>query len=296
MSFSYSSLSSAPAAQTPVGSGQVLQGCAKLNLDRNRNMPDHELRPKASLQQEPRLPSQALTQGCISLLPYQLNNVKLHYLVVRNEALHSGEGVPGADCTAAMTIGSYKAQAGREIIMGSSSFSLGSHHQHTTAAVLRQSHPGRTLGLSRLRVWPGMYETDRRLDWEEFLQERATATLKRSITLLQLSSSAPLGVVRALAVVPATLPRRGSGGGSGSIRNRLSSSPTVLPTRSSRPQLIPDVLRTAMMCGRWKPRELLSQWFKTPVRFLPGVFSNSYRCSCPISVRTSSLLARASAS
>ena len=31
-----------------------------------------------------------------------------------------------------------------------------------------------------------MYETDRRLDWEEFLQERATATLKRSITLLQL--------------------------------------------------------------------------------------------------------------
>ena len=193
-------------------------------------MPDHGLRPKASRQQEPRLPSQALTQGCISLLPYQLNNVKLHYLVVRNEALHSGEGVPGADCTAARTIGSYKSQAGREIILGSSSFSLGSHLQHTTAAVLRQSPPGRTLGLSRLRVWPGMYETDRRLDWEEFLQERATATLKRSITLLQLrvlrlpwewsglwpwvhrdpeeidyvaatqSSSAPLGVVRALAV------------------------------------------------------------------------------------------------
>ena len=91
MSFSYSSLSSAPAAQTPVGSGQVLQGCPNFNLDRNRNMPDHGLRPKASRQQEPRLLSQALTQGCISLLPYQLNNVKLHYLVVRNEALHSGE-------------------------------------------------------------------------------------------------------------------------------------------------------------------------------------------------------------
>ena len=60
----------------------------------NRNMPDHGLRPKASRQQEPWLPSQALTQGCISLLPYQLDNVKLHYLVVRNEALHSGEGVP----------------------------------------------------------------------------------------------------------------------------------------------------------------------------------------------------------
>ena len=71
------------------------------NLDCNRNMPDHGLRPKASRQQEPRLLSQALTQGCISLLPYQLNNVKLHYLVVRNEALHSGEGVPGADYTAA---------------------------------------------------------------------------------------------------------------------------------------------------------------------------------------------------
>ena len=40
------------------------------------------------------------------------------------------------------------------------------------------------------------------------------------------------------------------------------------------------------MCGRRKPRELLSQWF-----FLPGVFSNSHRCSCPNSVRTSSLLA-----
>ena len=186
LSFPYSSLSSAPAAQTPVGSGQVLQGCANFNLDRNRNMPDHGLLPKASRQQEPRLPSQALTQGCISLLPYQLNNVKLHYLVVRNEALHSGEGVPGADCTAARTIGSYKSQAGREIILGSSSFGLGSHLQHTTAAVLRQSPPGRTLGLSRLRVRPGMYETDRRLDCEEFLQERATATLKRSITLLQL--------------------------------------------------------------------------------------------------------------
>ena len=72
-----------PAAQTPVGSGQVLQGCANFNPDRNRNMPDHGLRPKASRQQEPRLPSQALTQGCISLLPYQLNNVKLHYLVVQ---------------------------------------------------------------------------------------------------------------------------------------------------------------------------------------------------------------------
>ena len=104
MSFSYSSLSSAPAAQTPVGSGQVLQGCANFNLDRNRNMPDHGLRHKASRQQEPRLPSQALTQGCISLLPYQLNNVKLHYLVVRNEALHSREGVPGADCTAATLV------------------------------------------------------------------------------------------------------------------------------------------------------------------------------------------------
>ena len=260
-------------------------------------MPDHGLRPKASRQQEPRLPSQALTQGCISLLPYQLNNVKLHYLVVRNEALHSGEGVPGADCTAARTIGSYKSQAGREIILGSSSFGLGSHLQHTTAAVLRQSPPGRTLGLSRLRVRPGMYETDRRLDWEEFLQERATATLKRSITLLQLRVlRLPREWSGLWPWVPATLPRRGSGGGSGSIRNRLSSSPTVLPTRSSRPQLIPDVLRTAMMCGRRKPRELLSQWFKTPVRFLPRVFSNSHRCSCPISVRTSSLLARASAS
>ena len=148
LSFPYSSLSSAPAAQTPVGSGQVLQGCANYNLDRNRNMPDHGLRPKASRQQEPRLPSQELTQGCISLLPYQLNNVKLHYLVVRNEALHSGEGVPGADCTAGRTIGSYKSQVGREIILGSSSFGLGSHLQHTTAAVLRQSLPGRTLGLS----------------------------------------------------------------------------------------------------------------------------------------------------
>ena len=148
LSFPYSSLSSAPAAQTPVGSGQVLQGCANFNLDRNRNMPGHGLRSKASRQQEPRLPSQALTQGCISLLPYQLNNVKLHYLVVRNEALHSGEGVPGADCTAARTIGSYKSQVGREIILGSSSFGLGSHLQHTTAAVLRQSPPGRTLGLS----------------------------------------------------------------------------------------------------------------------------------------------------
>ena len=78
-------------------------------------MPDHGLRPKALRQQEPRLLSQALTQGCVSLLPYQLNNVKLHYLVVRNEALHSGEGVTGADCTAARTIGSYKSQAGREI-------------------------------------------------------------------------------------------------------------------------------------------------------------------------------------
>ena len=157
--------------------------------------------------------------------------------------------------------------------------------------------PGRTLGLSRLRVRPGMYETDRRLDWEEFLQERATATLKRSITLLQLRVlRLPREWSGLWPWVPATLPRRGSGGGSGSIRNRLSSSPTVLPTRSSRPQLIPDVLRTAMMCGRRKPRELLSQWFKTPVRFLPGVFSNSHRCSCPISVRTSSLLARASAS
>ena len=164
-------------------------------------MPDHGLWPKASRQQEPRLPSQALTQGCISLLSYELNNVKLHYLVVRNEALHSGEGVPGADCTAARTIGSYKSQAGREIILGSSSFGLGSHLQHTTAAVLRQSPPGRTLGLSRLRARPGMYETDRRLDWEEFLQERATATLKRSITLLQLRVlRLPPGVVRALAV------------------------------------------------------------------------------------------------
>ena len=42
-----------PAAQTPVGSGQVLQGCANFNLDRNRNMPDHGLRPKASRKQEP---------------------------------------------------------------------------------------------------------------------------------------------------------------------------------------------------------------------------------------------------
>ena len=157
-------MSFSPAAQTPVGSGQVLQGCANVNLDRNRNMLDHGLRPKASRQQEPRLQAQAVTQGSISLLPYQLNNVKLHYLVVRNESLHSGEGVPGADCTAARTIGSYKSQAGREIILGPSSFGLGSHLQHTTAAVLRQSPTGRTLGLSRLRVRPGMYETDRRLE------------------------------------------------------------------------------------------------------------------------------------
>ena len=202
------------------------------------------------------------------------------------------ERVPGADCTAARTTGSYKSQAGREIILVSTSFGLGSHLQHTIAAVLRQSPPGRTLGLSRLRVRPGMYGTDRRLDWEEFLQERATTTLKRSITLLQLR------VLRLPGSGPGSgrgfqprSPRRGSGGGRGSIRNRLSSSPTVLPTRSSRPQLIPVVLRTAVMCGRRKPGELLSQWF-----FFPGVFSNSHRCSCPISVRTNSLLARASAS
>ena len=76
-----------PAAQTPVGSGRVLQGCANFNLDRNRNVPDHGLRPKDSRQQEPRLLSQALTQGCLSFLPYQLNNVKLHYLVIRTRSL-----------------------------------------------------------------------------------------------------------------------------------------------------------------------------------------------------------------
>ena len=163
---------------------------------------------------------------------------------------------------------------------------------------MRQSSPpGRTPGLSPLRVRPGMYGTDLRLDWEEFLQKLATTTLKRSITLLQLRVlQLPREWSGLWPWVPATLPRRGSGGGSGSIRIRLSSSPTVLPTSSSRPQLIPHVLRTAMMCGRRKPRESLSQWFKTPVRFLPSVFSNSHRCSCPVSVRTSSLLARASAS
>ena len=123
----------------------------------------------------------------------------------RNEALRSGEGVPGAECTATRTIGSCKSQAGREIILGSVSFGLGSHLQHTTAAVLRQSPPGRTLGLSRLRVRPGMYGTDRRLDWEEFLQERATTTLKRSITLLHLRVLRPhrgLGKDQAAAVDP----------------------------------------------------------------------------------------------
>ena len=126
----------------------------------------------------------------------------------RNEALRSGEGVPGAECTATRTIGSYKSQAGLKIILGSTSFGLGSHLQHTTAAVLRQSPPSCTLGLSRLRVRAGMYGTERRLDWEEFMQERATTTLKRSITLLE------LGVLRLPREwtglwpwVPATLPR-----------------------------------------------------------------------------------------
>ena len=160
-------------------------------------------------------------------MPHQLNNLKLHYLVVRNGALHSGEGVPGADCTAARTIGSYKSHAGREIIMGSSSFGLGSHLQHTTAAVLRQSLPGRTLGLLRLRVRPGMYETDRWLDWEEFLQERATTTLLQ-LRVLRL----PREWSGLWPWVPATLPRRGSGGGSGSIRNRLSSSAALRPRRN----------------------------------------------------------------
>ena len=59
----------------------------------------------------------------------------------RNEALRSGEGVSGAECTATRTIGSYKSQAGREIILDSTSFGLGSHLQHTTAAVLRRSPP-----------------------------------------------------------------------------------------------------------------------------------------------------------
>ena len=68
--------------------------------------------------------------------------------------------------------------------------------------------PGRTLGLSRLRVRPGMYGTDRRLDWEEFLQERATTTLKRSITLLQLRVlRLPREWSGLWPWVPATLPR-----------------------------------------------------------------------------------------
>ena len=207
------------------------------------------------------------------------------------------EGVPGAECTATRTIGSYKSQAGREIILGSYLFWFGispsTHNSSCFATISLRPHSRSVATESAARhVWNGSS-----VGLGGFLQERATTTLKRSITLLQLR------VLRLPRNGPGSdrgfqprSPGRGSGGGRGSIRNRLSSSPTVLPTRSSRPQLIPDILRTTVMCGRRKPRELLSQWFKTPVRFLPGVFSNSHRCSCPISVRTSSLLARASAS
>ena len=90
-SASGSSLSSASSTaqrlRHQLAPARCFKSCANFNLDRNRSMPDHGLRPKASRQQEPRLLSQALTQGCISLLPYQLNNVKLHYLVVRTRSL-----------------------------------------------------------------------------------------------------------------------------------------------------------------------------------------------------------------
>ena len=155
-----------------------------------------------------------------------------------------------------------------KLVLDSTSFDLGSHLQHTTGSCFATIFPpGRTFGLSRLRVRPGMYGTDRRLDWEEFLQERATTTLKRSIPLLQLRVlRLPQEWSGLWPWVPATLsPGEDQAVDRGSIRNRLSSSPTVQPTRSSRPQLIPDILRTTVMCGRRKPRELLSQWFKTPV-------------------------------
>ena len=89
-------------------------------------------------------------------------------------------------------------------------------------------------------------------DWEEFLQERATTTLKRSITLLQLRV---LRLRREWSGlwpwVPATLPRRRSGGGSGSIRNRLSSSPTVLPTTQLTPAV--ETRCPADSNGVWTP-------------------------------------------
>ena len=201
------------------------------------------------------------------------------------------------ECTATRTIGSYKSQAGREIILDSTSFGLGSHLQHTTAAVLRQSPPGRTLGLSRLRVRPGMYETDRRLDWEEFLQERATTTLKRSITLLQLRVlRLPREWSGLWPWVPATFPRE-----------RIRRWPWIHPKQTffqpnsaAHTQLTPavDTRCPADSSDVWTPEAtgVIESMVQDTRHFLPGVFSNSHRCSCPISVRTSSLLARASAS
>ena len=88
-----------------------------------------------------------------------------------------------------------------------------------------------------------MYGTVRRLDWEEFLQERATTTLRCCNSEFFGSPGSGPGSGRGF---QPRSPGRGPGGGRGSIRNRLSSSPTVLPTRSSRPQLIPDILRTTV--------------------------------------------------
>ena len=121
-----------------------------------------------------------------------------------------------------------------------------------------------------------MYETDRRLDWEEFPAGTCYHDPEEiDYVAATQSSSAPPGVVRALAVGSSDAPP----GEDQAVAVDLSET-DFLPAQQCCPHaaharsLIPDVLRTAMMCGRRKPRELLSQWFKTPVRFLPDVFSN----------------------
>ena len=110
----------------------------------------------------------------------------------RNEALRSGQGVSGAECSATRTIGSYKSQAGCEIILVSTSLGLGSHLQHTPTAILRIPPFGRTLGLLRPRVRPGTCQ-DRRDNYTT--KDNTRATGGKMIDHRQLGACASVDII-----------------------------------------------------------------------------------------------------